>query len=557
MKNMRKLFAVVLAVMMVMTLATTAFAADDDTYAIYQVFTGDYSNNGTLSNVLWGQNGTGTEGEAVEEDILNELTAVNNASDAEQLAVITKYVDWDSSAYRTGSDTTYTGLADGYYLVKSVKPLTDTNGNEYYTTYVVKVVDGTLTFSPKGDAPTVNKVIIEGEKEVVENEASIGDIIDYKFTGTLPSNIADYAKYFYRFTDTMTKGLTYVTDSIKVTVNDVDVTDYFYKSVQTYDAKYESGTQIMISIQDLLSLELLKDGSGSSLVGDITSETKVVVTYQATLNADVNVEQGVNNRVKLQYSNDPNADGVATDVPPNVDPQTPPNNTNIPTGVTPEDVVYTYTTEIILNKKDGSNNNAVLTGAAFQITGEGVNLVVTTGEVYVESSDEGTYYKLANGTYTTTVPTTENASDYEDSDTKYAKKTSVTIDSNDTATDYTAFVDAYGQLKFTGLGAGTYTITEVVTPDGYNTIKPITVTIGWDYNNVEENKDEASGCVWTYKWGDDPAGSSNTYDVLNYSGSTLPTTGGIGTTIFYVVGGILVLAAVVLLVTKKRMATAE
>ena len=47
------------------------------------------------------------------------------------------------------------------------------------------------------------------------------------------------------------------------------------------------------------------------------------------------------------------------------------------------------------------------------------------------------------------------------------------------------------------------------------------------------------------------------FDIANNSGATLPETGGIGTTLFYVIGGLLVVGAGVLLVTKKRMGKAE
>ncbi|MDD6968388.1 MAG: SpaA isopeptide-forming pilin-related protein [Firmicutes bacterium] len=94
------------------------------------------------------------------------------------------------------------------------------------------------------------------------------------------------------------------------------------------------------------------------------------------------------------------------------------------------------------------------------------------------------------------------------------------------------FTTVAGQnIVIWGLDADTYTLVEVEAPDGYNKANDVTVTVSNQDNTVAE--------------------------VENKAGNTLPSTGGMGTTIFYVVGSILVIGAVVLLVSKKRMNTAE
>ena len=99
--------------------------------------------------------------------------------------------------------------------------------------------------------------------------------------------------------------------------------------------------------------------------------------------------------------------------------------------------------------------------------------------------------------------------------------------------------DATGKFTIKGLDADTYYLTETAAPAGYNKLAgPVTIVIG--ENGVVNGTTEARQGVDEVK-------------VLNQSGTELPSTGGIGTTIFYVVGGILVVGAVVLLVTKKRM----
>lgn len=117
------------------------------------------------------------------------------------------------------------------------------------------------------------------------------------------------------------------------------------------------------------------------------------------------------------------------------------------------------------------------------------------------------------------------------------------------------------KFTFSGLDDGNYVLTETKTPSGYNTISPITFTvtanheITWNGEPRDTILTSLSGSKVTGEitfTADTPQGSLSA-DVVNNSGSTLPSTGGIGTTIFYVVGVILMLGAGVLLVTKKRM----
>lgn len=580
MKRMKRIISILLAMVMVLGMSLTVFATENSeptpssgveggsgsgdgqtggdtsgstdpepanpptgtvthTYEIYQIFTADFAK-GVLSNIKWGANGTGTVGEKVDTTVLDALEAVKDAtSDTEKLAVIKNYVNLESKPVQTGSDTKYTGLIPGYYLVKDEANSLNGTG-EAYTLYVTQVVNDTLEFTPKGDVPTTDKKIVEGNDKVTTNEASIGDEVNYEITGTMPSNIADYKTYYYMFTDTLSKGLTYKENSIKVTVNGVDVTTYFYKGVGTYNET--TGTTIEVGILDLKALSLLTDPA----VGTITKDTKVVLTYTATLNENAVIAGAGNpNDVKLSYSNDPNNSGNGSTTPPeNPNKPTPTH----PTGETPEVEVVTYTTELTILKTD--EDNKFLPGVEFTLTGNGVNIVLVTEEKFTEAAD-GEYWKLKDGTYTTTAPTvaddeTDNTADYDSVDTKYTKTTSVVAKgTGKTETDVVGVVGADGTVTFSGLGAGEYTITETKTPAGYNTIDPIkfTLTFNAETKTFESDNDKVT------------VGTDNMFDtsIVNQKGSLLPSTGGIGTTIFYVVGGILVLAAVVLLVTKKRM----
>ena len=117
------------------------------------------------------------------------------------------------------------------------------------------------------------------------------------------------------------------------------------------------------------------------------------------------------------------------------------------------------------------------------------------------------------------------------------------------------------QFTLSGLDDGEYTLTETVTPAHYNTISPITFTVNADHTitwGTESREDILTSLTGDTASGEITFTSSKTdgtltTNVINNIGTTLPGTGGIGTTIFYVVGGGLMVAAAILLITKKRM----
>ena len=117
------------------------------------------------------------------------------------------------------------------------------------------------------------------------------------------------------------------------------------------------------------------------------------------------------------------------------------------------------------------------------------------------------------------------------------------------------------QFTLSGLDDGEYTLTETVTPAHYNTISPITFTVNADHTitwETERREDILTSLSGDKKVGEitfsvDKTAGTLTTNVINNIGTTLPGTGGIGTTIFYVIGGGLMVAAAILLITKKRM----
>ena len=168
------------------------------------------------------------------------------------------------------------------------------------------------------------------------------------------------------------------------------------------------------------------------------------------------------------------------------------------TGTTPKDTVKVFTYQTIINKLD--ENKKALAGAGFTLYKDGKE-----------------FKKLPAGEATT--------------------------------------------FEFKGLDAGNYKLEESTTPDGYNTIKPIEFTINatYDTDSADPQLTKLSGDVKSgeAKFDANKADGSLKADIVNRKGSLLPSTGGMGTTILYVIGSILVLVAAVLLITKKRMDAAK
>ena len=117
--------------------------------------------------------------------------------------------------------------------------------------------------------------------------------------------------------------------------------------------------------------------------------------------------------MKLQYSNNPNK--VVSGDPDN------PDKPAVPEGETPEEEVRTYVTGLKLIKVDPEGNR--LTGAEFTITGNKLNKVLVRKDVYTQD-ENGTYWRLTDGTYTTQDPLDEGVeqSNYESVTVKYAKE---------------------------------------------------------------------------------------------------------------------------------------
>lgn len=420
----------------------------------------------------------------------------------------------------------------GYYVVE------DTAETTPVSALVLTSTNPNVEVNIKAELPVVDKKIIEDEDRVETNNAAVGDVVYYEVTSQVP-DMTGYTKYFFVLNDTMSPGLTFNQD-VAITIGNQTLTagtDFTVTAEET-----ASGTEIEIVFKNFISY---KDQKGAA----------ITVTYSATINqnAVIGVE-GNPNYVKLQYSNNPNKAFICDEENPDRPAE--------PVGETPNAEVRTYVTGLKLIKVDPEWKR--LTGAEFTITGNKLNKVLVRKDVYTQD-ENGTYWRLTDGTYTTQDPLTDGVdqSKYESTTVKYAKESVTEVKETQENVEATAVVGDDGVLRFDGLSAGDYEITELRSPAGYNLLeKPFKITIGW--TAPEKVSDP---CTWTVSDTEAEDGFSSSLEsgaqiidgciqiqVENKSGTQLPETGGMGTTLFYIVGGLLMTTAIVLLITKKKLA---
>ena len=380
MKTVTRALALVLALTLLLAMSATVFAADDTytitisgdnvvaghTYEAYQIFKGDLAEKDSktiLSNITWG-NGITEAGKTALGNAAEKAETLKTADDAAAFAkAVALYLQNPTTSVDGTGKYTISGLKAGYYLVKDTQAPAD----DFYSAYIMEVVSN-VEAEPKGDKPTVDKNIKDDGETTKVNEASIGDTINYEVTSKVP-DMTGYTKYFFVLNDTMSKGLTFNND-VAVTIGDTTL------DADKYTVAYNTDTATGITTIEIVIKDFINYTKGAA----------ILVTYSATLNQDASLDPvaGNPNKVQLTYSNNPNVDGKG-------DPKNPDKpGEGAPTGKTPESETKTYVTGIKLTKVDGQNKNQTLTGAKFEIKGEGMKVVLVNKEMYKKSAS-GTY----------------------------------------------------------------------------------------------------------------------------------------------------------------------
>ena len=507
MNKLRKLTCLLLAMVMVFALAAAASAAETytitikndktgHTYEAYQIFAGDLAQkdgNKILSNITWGS-GVSDAGKAALGDAAEKAANLKNEADAKALAEeVAKYLQNSTASTEGSGSYTISGLSAGYYLVKD-KDNTLSGQDDFYTAYIMQVV-GNVNAEPKGEKPGLDKQIKHNDDNFwgVVGDNQIGDTVEFRTISDVPDTTG-YETYTYKISDTMSAGLTSNVKSasdVTIKVNDNEVLSGDYYTVEA------NGNSFTVTVKIL----------GAVKEGKVTKGDKLYAYYTGVLNANAKVydEGNQDNTAHLEYSNNPNDED---------------------TGKTTDKKVYDWTFKMGVNKVD--KNEKPLIGAKFVLSKSGTLKVADlkcdeTGTPTVTTGLTG-LVKVKDGEY----------------------RVALTSD-----TDIVYAIDA-GQPVIKGLDDSVnYYLYETKAPAGYNLLsEPVSFRIAAGYSEDGNTLKEGYPIVTV---GTGEPSTSLSADVVNQSGAELPSTGGIGTTLFYVLGGVLVLAAVVLLVTKKRM----
>ena len=554
MKTLRKMMALALAMVMVLAMSVTVFAADDPAYSItientntnssingkqykaYKVFDLTLGNATTtdegttygayaysIKNTDWAWSyltaGATTDDKGVitttfgikltpsASDSTNysvdgkTMTEANARALADALATHLPSSADGTSAAAANETATINLNAPGYYAVYGVvvpKDPKETPAEEVVAALALTTTDPNATVNPKAEVPPLDKKIT-GEHKLDDAgkaaTAEVGKTVSFELDSKVP-DLTGYTAYTFTISDTMTSGLTFTdpegnaTNDVVVKINNVDKTSDVTVGI--------SGQTLTVTIP----YDVLKAA---------TKGQDIVVTYSAVVNSNALTTDYEKNTANLTYSNNPTT-----------------NSTN----KTPDKEVYVIDVDINVDKVANSASGKKLDGATFLVF-KGATQPADTAEEWYKwdaTNNKVTWVAKANAD-------------------KFVTTTDGKFNPNVRGLEAEAAGTKYGLL-------------ETVAPAGYNLLKaPVIVTLTAAYAEEGGTKtatvtaDGASVTNGTVTLS--AAQNANqplaTAQVINESGTELPSTGGIGTTIFYVIGAILVLGAGILLVTRRRM----
>ena len=497
MKHARKLASLLLALVMVFALATTAFAQDvqgtggtgsitisnaakGETYTIYKLFNATVSADKT-SIAYTGEIPTSLS-TYFTADVNGYISAKEAAKNGENMSDGLKAAlkTWTADATATataksdGSALTFKGLALGYYVV------TTSQGEQLIS------VDSTMPNATIVDKNSSTPKALT--KTASKDDVFIGDTVTY----TVSFKTSNYygagkeAKEIVSYTieDTLPAFLT------NVTVTSISVNNDAIQDQTGATPQFDSNKKIVIDWYDEDNNKFLYDNGAT-----------VTITYTAVVTDSAAIAgAGNTNDVTLKWTT------KGSDQP-------------VPSEIKEKETIYTYAIAL----KKVNDKGVALPGAIFEFP------------FYVKSTAD------ADGAYI-----------YAGDTAKDGLTKQITTPEN-------------GVIVVKGVKTGSYTIEEFKAPDGYNKLTtPVTVeavktssTTTSKTVYLDENGNESAVATATEVKVELPNIAATAVVVVNKAGTELPSTGGVGTTIFYVLGAVLVVGAGVLLITKKRMSDAN
>lgn len=533
--------------------ASTAMAVDGNTvnvtvpgadsnlnghaYTAYQILSGTQATSGgALGDAAWG---SGINGAAFLKALEADTTIGKyfvNVTDAKGFAEALSNIDnfpadgantrlvakiamknkqGNGTALAAGNSTQ---LDKGYYLIVD----STATGQTVYNPAVLAITSD-IEIKDKTDVPTLEKKVQENKKSVTGEygngfndvaDYNIGDDVPFHLIGSVP-DMSQYETYTYKFTDTFDKGFDAVnTNNVKVYLSNDKKLDLEGESADTDITSYFSGTNG--SIQYTAATEAQGEAAGTKAT--LTVSTKdlkkaatysksqpqyVIVSYTAKLNAKAEIGLPGNvNEAYLTYSNKPDQSGTGN------------NNTND----TPHDKVIVFTYGLDVTKVDSKESSTKLKDAEFKL-----------------KNSDNKWATITDGKVTGWTATENDGSVLES--------------------------DAEGNFKVTGLDDGTYTLVETKAPAGYNLpANGFSVTLtATTANGQTWNGTAASALTGLAVKVDQTDGTGNAdtglgaITIKNTQGSSLPSTGGMGTVLLYVAGiAVFVLAGATLVMALRR-----
>lgn len=517
------------------------------TFKVYKIF--DATTSGNNTSYSWYKDGgnipfydffygaNGIVGQNVENgnvqgavEYLAEKNSGGNNFELSQVAEkLHDYIVEKNIAYVekiTASDTatsvTVSDLSYGYYLVYDDTDLSGDGTSAVRSAVMLSNVNKDAVITLKANRPQILKQIKKHNEEYGKGTSvSIGDTVTFKITTVVPSHTL-YTDYTYYVEDVMHDGLVLDVDSIKVYQNDIELEGDFTLTT----------TGLSEGVDFKVDFTALMNDDDKYEIGD-----ELVIIYDAKVTNAIQAQKANQNTAKLTYSNDPTAPTSTGSV---------------------SDVANVYSYQFVFTKfaedTHGVLTNVRLAGAEFKlyrvVEGQEDQLITfTTTEKKHESTEEGgqatTYiqYVVAEG----------NTGSIDTLTTHNEGKATISL-------GHLNMGGHLGDVSIFGLAEGTYKLVETKAPDGYviadkpfeikiedqigelGSVGTLTVTGQYDgeIGNIVNTNGIAESILTVWA------------EITNRPGSALPETGGIGTTLFTVLGVIFMAGAVAFFISRKR-----
>ena len=527
----KKVLAVVLSSVMIMGMSVTTFAATNTTISVdnaeaaevyylrivepdttsqdgwkyVEAYEKDFANIPITTLTSLGEtertNNDGNNNYYATHDKLNNLDAYESSELAEALDSIKEDVKTDGKKVNGKS---FTVTDPGLYVL-----IPEKTGYTYSPTLVYVPVDNetNITVDVKGSEDQIEKKLVNvteakvegGEDTVIDCDDTVaaGDTVEYKVTIEYPYITDNYEDPSFMITDTL-EGATFVENSLSVSVGGQPYIDY--------DLYEEDKETPLTTIKGKRTIVLKFKNYDPTKAGQ-----KIELTYSALVDSDVSDTNPLKNTAYSELTLTPGGTPIKTN-----------------------SIVISDPVKVEIHKVDADAAEKTLPGSVFALY-----------------TYEGTFSQKVTGTFITAIADADKLED-------------ITLPTGYSSTNVTADGTADGNIVFNGLDANKqYYVVEIVAPEGYHIDGTKYQLISGGRNgdpivtteNAETGDTNGDGYVTTtteYKYNDFSVGTDGNHNITNTKLSSLPSTGGIGTTIFTIGGCVIMISAAGLYFASRR-----